>query len=154
MCDDASGRKSYQVWINNKDEGFSLAQSGRLPDGTQFVSFADMGMDRPCSCIPISCSPLHISWHILDRDGTMDLLITTCSSVSPSTGLGTGCSLNIAYNKQLPLCASPSSSFWSSLGQNDTATDGKKVCRKPEELCTADPHFEFAFEGPVRDCFP
>lgn len=57
--------------------------------------------------------------------------------------------MNIAYNKQLPLCASPSSSFWSSLGKNDTATDGKKVCRKPEELCTADPQFEFKFEGPV-----
>jgi hypothetical protein len=44
-----------------------------------------------------------------DRDGAIDLLITTCSSVSRSTGLGTNCALNIAYNAQLPLCASSTS---------------------------------------------
>ncbi|TFY66482.1 hypothetical protein EVG20_g4607, partial [Dentipellis fragilis] len=88
MCDEPGGDKSYQIWVNNKDEGFALAQSGRLPRGTQSVAFADM-----------------------DRDGTIDLFITTCSSVSTATGLGSNCAFNIAYNRQLPLCASASSAY-------------------------------------------
>lgn len=42
VCDQGSGKKSYQIWINNKDEGFSLAQEGPLPTGTQAISFADI----------------------------------------------------------------------------------------------------------------
>jgi hypothetical protein len=68
-----------------------------------------------------------------DRDGTIDMIFPTCGSVSYSTGLGSDCSINIAYNKQLPLCTSAGS-----LG-----TDGKRTCRRPEQLCTADPNFTF-----------
>ena len=83
-----------------------------------------------------------------DRDGTIDLLITTCASVSRSTGLGSSCALNIAYNMQLPLCA-PSSSF--PFPRNPaTATP----CRSPDTLCVADPNFSFSFSGPVRYVFP
>jgi len=120
VCDDSPSQKSFQIWVNNKDEGFSLAQKGRLPAGTQSVSFAD-----------------------IDRDGTLDMLITTCTSVSQSTGLGTGCALNIAYNQQLPLCAPQSSSFFSGGSQEKEGTS----CRKPDELCTADPEFKFTFSG-------
>ena len=83
-----------------------------------------------------------------DRDGTIDLLITTCSLVSQSTGLGTNCALNIAYNAQLPLCAA-SSSF--------PFTGGPAVkapCRSPDALCVADSNFTFAFSGPVCPVYP
>ncbi|KAN0105511.1 hypothetical protein V8E52_010950 [Russula decolorans] len=119
VCDEGSGRKSFQIWVSNPNGGFTLAQSGSLPSGTQSVVFADM-----------------------DRDGAIDLLITTCSSVSRSTGLGTNCALNIAYNAQLPLCAS-STSF---PLPSDPAAAGP--CRNPAELCIADSNFSFSFSGP------
>ncbi|OCH90654.1 hypothetical protein OBBRIDRAFT_793094 [Obba rivulosa] len=112
VCNEQNSRsKYYQMWVNNKADGFALAQLGRLPDGVQTVSFAD-----------------------IDRDGTLDMLFTTCSSVSSSTGIGSDCAINIAYNQQLPLCASTTSSG---------VENGKRVCRPPQELCTADPDFQF-----------
>lgn len=69
-----------------------------------------------------------------DRDGTMDMLFATCSSVSKSTGVGSNCYLNVAYNQQLPLCASSTTS---------SVVQGKRVCRPPEDLCTGDPDFRF-----------
>ncbi|EMD34350.1 hypothetical protein CERSUDRAFT_117229 [Gelatoporia subvermispora B] len=133
VCDEQNSRSKYfQIWVNNKADGFALAQLGRLPDGVQTVSFAD-----------------------IDRDGTLDMLFTTCSSVSSSTGIGSNCAINIAYNKQLPLCSSTTSSG---------VQNGKRVCRPPQELCTADPDFTFnltpssdndAFVTiPVSDIFP
>ena len=77
-----------------------------------------------------------------DRDGTLDMLFATCASVSSSTGIGSTCSINIAYNKQLPLCPQGASSV----------QKGKRVCRLPEELCTADP--DFRFDMSVRDDNP
>lgn len=71
----------------------------------------------------------------VDRDGTIDMVFVTCSSVS-STGVGTGCSINIAYNKQLPLCASSTVA---------NKKNGQTICRLPEQLCTADPNFNFDF---------
>lgn len=64
----------------------------------------------------------------------MDMLFVTCDSVSNASGIGSGCSINIAYNKQLPLCSS-------STAQN--VKNGKRVCRLPTDLCTADPDFQF-----------
>ncbi|EGO21825.1 hypothetical protein SERLADRAFT_363011 [Serpula lacrymans var. lacrymans S7.9] len=112
VCDDGSGHKSFQIWINNKDAGFSLAQQGSLPSGVHSISFADV-----------------------DRDGTIDMVFPTCSSYSPSTGIGMGCTINIAYNKQLPVCASATTSSVNSKGQ--------RLCRSPEQLCIADPNFKF-----------
>jgi hypothetical protein len=43
-CDDGRGGKKYQVWVNKKEEGFSLSQEGQLPFGTQAISFADIGL--------------------------------------------------------------------------------------------------------------
>jgi integrin alpha FG-GAP repeat containing protein 1 len=71
---------------------------------------------------------------IADRDGTIDMIFATCSSVSRSTGLGNDCYVNVAYNKQLPLCSSTTSSRF----RND-----QRLCRAPEELCIADPNFTF-----------
>jgi hypothetical protein len=78
-----------------------------------------------------------------DRDGTMDMVFITCSSVTYSTGVGTGCSINIAYNKQLQLCTSSTDSG---------IKKGQRTCRPPEQLCTADPNFYFDFtEGNDND---
>lgn len=43
VCDEGSGQKSFQIWVNNKDAGFSLAQHQSLPSGVQAISFADIG---------------------------------------------------------------------------------------------------------------
>lgn len=73
-----------------------------------------------------------------DRDGTIDMVFTTCSSVAKSTGLGNDCYVNVAYNKQLPLCASTTTPRF---------RNGHRVCRAPEELCIADPNFTFDLEA-------
>lgn len=64
----------------------------------------------------------------------MDMIFATC--LKPQE-----CILNIAYNQQIPLC-------------NKTNNDNdQKSCRDPQNLCTADPNFEFSFEPSqsVRD---
>lgn len=43
VCDEGSGKKSFQIWVNNKDAGFSLAQHQPLPSGVQAITFADIG---------------------------------------------------------------------------------------------------------------
>ncbi|KAF5372918.1 hypothetical protein D9758_001485 [Tetrapyrgos nigripes] len=111
VCDDGNGVKYFQVWINNKDQGFKLVQENTLPPGVQSISFADV-----------------------DRDGTIDMVFPTCSSVSNS-GVGSDCSINIAYNQQLPLCSS------------SDIQSGKRGCRSPEDLCVADPDFKFDLSG-------
>lgn len=68
-----------------------------------------------------------------DRDGTMDMILTTCKSVS-SSGVGSDCYINIAYNQQLPLC-----SYTTDSGMKN----GVRVCRPPNDLCTADDNFQF-----------
>ncbi|TBU24831.1 integrin alpha N-terminal domain-containing protein [Dichomitus squalens] len=133
VCQDSSSNaKFFQIWINDKDNGFVKAQQGSLPSGTQTISFAD-----------------------IDRDGTLDMLFSTCSSVSSSTGIGSTCSINIAYNKQLPLCTQSS---------GPSVVNGKRVCRPPTDLCTADPNFSFDLREnsdndafvriPLSDMFP
>ena len=120
VCDDGRGGKTYQIWINKKDEGFILSQEGALPSGTQAISFAD-----------------------IDRDGTIDLVFPTCSQVSQSTGLGTDCYINIAFNQQLDLCASTTVS-----GMKNNV----RVCRPPTNLCVADPNFKFNLtDSPSND---
>ncbi|KAJ3570120.1 hypothetical protein NP233_g4613 [Leucocoprinus birnbaumii] len=86
VCDEGNGEKSYQIWLNKKSQGFLMAARGSFPSGTQSVSFGD-----------------------IDRDGTMDMVFTSCRSVD-SKGVGSDCYINIAYNQQLPLCASTTDS--------------------------------------------
>jgi len=62
------------------------------------------------------------------------MVFATCSSVSKSTGLGNDCYVNVAYNKQLPLCASTTTPSY---------RNGQRVCRAPEALCIADQNSTF-----------
>lgn len=80
VCDDGRGGKFYQIWVNRKEAGFYLSQTGTLPAGTQSISFAD-----------------------INRDGTIDLIFPTCERVT-GAGVGVLCEINVAYNQQLPLC--------------------------------------------------
>lgn len=70
----------------------------------------------------------------MDRDGTLDMVFITCTRVDGRTGVGDGCELHVAYNIQTPLC---------------TETENVKGngCRRPEELCVADPNFKFDLSG-------
>ncbi|KAI6111062.1 hypothetical protein F5141DRAFT_1112303 [Pisolithus sp. B1] len=111
VCDEGSGQRSFQIWVNNKDAGFTLTQYQSLPSGVQAISFGD-----------------------IDRDGSIDMVFTTCSHVS-SSGIGSGCLLNIAYNKQLPVCPSTTSP--------SVNKQGEPICRSPVDLCSADPNFRF-----------
>jgi hypothetical protein len=44
ICDDGnSNHKHFQIWVNNKQSGFSLSRVGRLPSGAQSITFADIG---------------------------------------------------------------------------------------------------------------
>jgi integrin alpha FG-GAP repeat containing protein 1 len=53
VCDRGGGAKSFQIWINNKEEGFSLAQEGPLPRNTQAITFADIGkLRQPLVSVP------------------------------------------------------------------------------------------------------
>ncbi|KAI6097916.1 hypothetical protein EV401DRAFT_2040044 [Pisolithus croceorrhizus] len=111
VCDEGSGQRSFQIWVNNKDAGFTLTQYQSLPSGVQAISFGD-----------------------IDRDGSIDMVFTTCSHVF-SSGIGSGCLLNIAYNKQLPVCPSTTSP--------SVNKQGEPICRSPVDLCSADPNFRF-----------
>ncbi|KIJ44161.1 hypothetical protein M422DRAFT_30662 [Sphaerobolus stellatus SS14] len=100
----------FQIWLNSPEgEGYYLGFEGKLPRGSGRITFADM-----------------------DRDGTIDMVFPSCTSVDGSTGVGKDCMINIAYNQQLPLCTSTTS-------LND------KKCRRPDALCVRDPDFRFDF---------
>jgi len=65
-----------------------------------------------------------------DRDGTIDMVISSCTSPRH-------CALSIAYNSQIPLC--------------DSSVPDHEACRDPEALCVADPHFSFDLSPPSAD---
>ncbi|KAG6836589.1 hypothetical protein H0H93_006332 [Arthromyces matolae] len=82
---------------------------------------------------------------LADRDGTIDMVFTTCSSVSSSSGLGSECFINIAYNHQLGLC---------SLSTDSGYKKGARTCRPHSDLCTSDPNFKFNLtDSPDNDLF-
>jgi integrin alpha FG-GAP repeat containing protein 1 len=66
----------------------------------------------------------------------MDIIFPTCSRHSSSTGLGHDCSINIAYNQQVPTCSSEASKF---------SADGKLTCRGHGDMCRSDPDYAFDF---------
>lgn len=92
----------------------------------------------------------------MDGDGTIDVVFSTCDE-----GAGGECYLNIAYNRQIPLCSNKHQG-WFGVGPGDpstTKTKAQKVasaskgrapkpaCRDPEaNLCTADSDFYFNFD--------
>jgi integrin alpha FG-GAP repeat containing protein 1 len=132
VCENGHGGKYYQIWVNNKDKGFSLAQQENLPSGVQSISFADIGaLFKICSSFANS---------YLDRDGTIDMVFSTCDSVSGSSGIGSNCYINIAFNQQLPLCSTTEASF----------SKGVRTCRPPDDLCISDPNFKYDLSNTVR----
>lgn len=48
MC--GTNRKWYQIWINNKSNGFKMAQTQSFPPNIGAVTFADMGKWRVQLC--------------------------------------------------------------------------------------------------------
>jgi integrin alpha FG-GAP repeat containing protein 1 len=64
----------------------------------------------------------------------MDMMFATCDQVSSSTGVGSDCYLNVLYNRQLPVCASPTT---------PSIINGQRVCRPLDDLCLRDPGFRF-----------
>lgn len=75
-----------------------------------------------------------------DRDGSIDIIFPTCARQSSSAGTGSECSLNIAYNRQAPVCAGIASEWSGADGS------GQLKCRGHGELCVADDGYEFAFD--------
>lgn len=111
---------TYQIWIANKgpkSSGYTLARQGQLPPGTGALSFADM-----------------------DRDGTIDVVFPSCD------GKNGPCYINIAYNRQMPLC-SEKRDDWFGVGPGGAALpNDTRKCRDTESnLCTADDSFSFDF---------
>lgn len=69
----------------------------------------------------------------------MDIIFPNCDSVSTSSGIGTGCNINIAYNQQVAICRDEASKYRS----------GDKLelaCRGLGGLCQADEGFDFNFD--------
>ncbi|KAI8608561.1 hypothetical protein BC830DRAFT_1210722 [Chytriomyces sp. MP71] len=129
-CLDKQTRRSFfQVWINSRETGFSLAIEQDFPSDVHGpISFADM-----------------------DADGTMDLVFTTCDAKNSRS-----CFLNIFHNTQIPLCSSAGGGGgWGLI----PGTGGKNAssCRPVTDLCTADVTFNFKtrqVKYALRDILP
>lgn len=121
VCHQRSSNKlSYQIWI---------AQSSTAGNATSY-RFAKGGT------LPEGTGAL--SFADMDRDGTIDVVFPSCE--------GSECYINIAYNKQIPLCSEKRGS-WFGVGPGDKNKEGHaETCRDPEaNLCIADPQFSFDF---------
>lgn len=62
------------------------------------------------------------------------MVFPSCAHVDSSTGVGTDCYINIVYNQQIGLCPSTTESGFK---------NNARVCRRPVDLCVADPSFRF-----------
>lgn len=134
LNEDGSGGKGgsdlrYEIWINDKIKGkFVYKRGGDLPKGTRTVGFSDF-----------------------DRDGTLDMILTVCPTNNRnSNGGDKDCSIQIAYNDQIPLCSTTTSTSSSDAEGED--------CRDIENLCVADDQFSFNLtdspDNPVKFFFP
>ncbi|UZJ55026.1 hypothetical protein CBS101457_004346 [Exobasidium rhododendri] len=114
-------RLIYQIWTGDK--------GGNLSEAT--YTFARSGVLPPGTGA--------LSFADMDRDGTIDVVFPSCS--------GSECFINIAYNRQIPLC-SEKRSGWFGVGPGEDPKSGKegRGCRDPESnLCVADDQFNFDF---------
>ncbi|CDU23256.1 uncharacterized protein SPSC_01885 [Sporisorium scitamineum] len=134
-----SSKLTYQIWTavkpNSKGEGsgFKLASTGELPPGTGALSFGD-----------------------IDRDGTIDVIFPTCDRS------GDKCFINVAFNRQIPLCSPRIDGFFGGGPGYGSLSTGKKnanasssnaatkrkpdpQCREAEDLCVADDNFRINF---------
>jgi len=77
-CEDGT----YEIWKNTVDKGFVFSKSGKLPDNTGPISFADM-----------------------DGDGTIDMVFYEWVTTGSAWSKKKVWNLHIVYNKQIPLCS-------------------------------------------------
>lgn len=122
-----------QIWLNRGAAGYVLGRQYDLPKGSGPLSLADMSkffshvfQSRVMRLI----TP--------DRDGTIDIIFPVCNRHSTTSGIGTDCSITIAYNQQVPLCSGESSTL---------SSDGRLKCRGWGGLCDVDEGFEFSFDS-------
>jgi len=73
---------TYEIWKNTVDKGFVFSRSGKLPDNTGPVSFADM-----------------------DGDGTIDMIFYNWIKTGSAWSKKKEWKLHIVYNRQKPLCS-------------------------------------------------
>ncbi|PKI82542.1 hypothetical protein MVES1_003813 [Malassezia vespertilionis] len=119
VCKDKlSGQLAYQIWTADKEK-------------PKTYSFARGGF------LPKGTGAL--SFADMNRDGTMDVVFPTCQ--------GGKCQINIAYNQQLPLCATERDAF----GGWTPPPGGARACRDPSRLCTADDTFALDFRTEHND---
>lgn len=72
----------------------------------------------------------------------MDIIFPTCARQSSSAGTGVDCALNIAYNKQVPICIG----IASENSTSGAAESGTLKCRGWGDLCVGDESFDFSFD--------
>jgi integrin alpha FG-GAP repeat containing protein 1 len=128
VCEDSGwlgSSQSYQIWTANRD--------AKKPGYT----LARQGK------LPAGTGAL--SFADMDRDGTIDVVFPSCDSNQ--------CYVNIAYNRQMPLC-SEKRNDWFGVGPGGALTSNQTAnCRDTESnLCTADDSFSFDFDvNPKND---
>ncbi|KAI9355106.1 hypothetical protein DFJ73DRAFT_826194 [Zopfochytrium polystomum] len=110
-CHDSKTKTTrVETWINQKSGPYTPGDHLTLPEGSGQIALAD-----------------------IDADGTIDLIYPSCLSKG-------NCFINIAYNKQKPLCKST------------TATS----CRSIDQLCSPDDDFSFELSSglPISEFLP
>jgi len=70
-------------------------------------------------------------------------VFATCDKAYATSGIGTNCRINIAYNQQAPLCSTEGSRF---------DEQGRLGCRGWGDLCRRDEHFNFEFHEGSEVC--
>lgn len=72
----------------------------------------------------------------------MDIVFPVCGRQSNSAGTGSDCSINIAYNRQIPICTGVGAENTNNGGD---ISSGLK-CRGWGSLCMSDSNFDFSFD--------
>lgn len=118
--------KSLELWVNQKTNGFSLAQTYSLPPGAGQLAFADLSMISLTLAISSNSlthslidSPVCVCARTcVDGDGSIDVYFPVCL---PAETCEQESSIHIIYNTQPILCAS----LWSTN------------CVQPGSMCSS-----------------